>query len=133
MDGAKEERDESHLVRHGESTGNVGVSAFDLSKLELTVAGHAQSAAAAANWRNRPDLTALSPYLRTHSTAKPTIERYPDAPVEVLPIGGVHLSGAVALEMERHAPSGFPTSRRSGSQPTLPIAMVLVPRVSTPC
>lgn len=74
------------FVRHGESTGNAGVPAFDLSKLELTAAGHAQAAAAAANWRDRPDLIALSPYLRTHLTARPTIERYPDVPVEVLPM-----------------------------------------------
>jgi broad specificity phosphatase PhoE len=74
------------FVRHGESTGNAGVPSFDLSKLELTQAGHDQAAAVAASWKDRPDLIVLSPYLRTHLTAQPTIERYPDVPVEVVPM-----------------------------------------------
>ncbi|MFM9928284.1 histidine phosphatase family protein [Variovorax sp. H27-G14] len=74
------------FVRHGESTGNAGVPSFDLSKLELTAAGHAQAAAVAASWEHRPDLIVLSPYLRTHLTAQPTIKRYPGVPVEVVPM-----------------------------------------------
>lgn len=74
------------FVRHGESTGNAGLPSSDLSKIELTAAGHAQAERAAAAWQERPTLIAMSPYLRTHLTAQPTIARFPDVPVEVLPM-----------------------------------------------
>lgn len=74
------------FVRHGESTGNAGLPSFDLSKIELTAAGHAQAERAAAAWQERPTLIAMSPYLRTHLTAQPTIARFPDVPVNVLPM-----------------------------------------------
>ena len=74
------------FVRHGESTGNAGVPSFDLSKLELTPLGHEQAAGVAAGWQSAPTLIALSPYLRTHLTAQPTIDRFPAVPVEILPM-----------------------------------------------
>ncbi|MDP9900718.1 histidine phosphatase family protein [Variovorax ginsengisoli] len=74
------------FVRHGESTGNAGIPSFDLSKLELTPLGHAQAKSTALGWPQRPTLIAMSPYLRTHLTAQPTIDRFPDVPVEILPM-----------------------------------------------
>jgi broad specificity phosphatase PhoE len=74
------------FVRHGESTGNAGIPSFDLSKLELTTLGKAQAESTALSWRQRPTLIAMSPYLRTHLTAQPTIDRFPDVPVEILPM-----------------------------------------------
>lgn len=74
------------FVRHGESTGNAGVPCFDLSKLELTDMGRAQAERTGASWQKRPSLIAMSPYLRTHQTAEPTIRRYLDVPVEILPM-----------------------------------------------
>ncbi|RZL62866.1 MAG: histidine phosphatase family protein [Variovorax sp.] len=74
------------FVRHGESTGNAGVPSFDLSKLELTATGHAQAEQVAAHWDGPPSLVAMSPYLRTHLTAQPTIARFPRVPVEILPM-----------------------------------------------
>ena len=74
------------FVRHGESTGNAGIPSFDLSKLELTELGQAQAESTALRWQQRPTLIALSPYLRTHLTAQPTIDRFPDVPVEILPM-----------------------------------------------
>lgn len=74
------------IVRHGESTGNAGIPSFDLSKLELTTLGQAQAESTALNWQQRPTLIALSPYLRTHLTGQPTIDRFPDVPVEILPM-----------------------------------------------
>lgn len=74
------------FVRHGESTGNAGIPSFDLSKLELTPLGHAQAESTAVSWQQRPTLIAMSPYLRTHLTAQPTIDRFPDVPVEILPM-----------------------------------------------
>lgn len=74
------------FIRHGESTGNAGIPSFDLSKLELTTLGRAQSESIALGWKQRPTLIAMSPYRRTHLTAQPTIDRFPDVPVEILPM-----------------------------------------------
>ena len=74
------------FIRHGESTGNVDIPASDHSQIALTERGHTQAVAVAETWTDRPELIALSPYLRTHLTAEPTIQRFPDVPVEVLPM-----------------------------------------------
>jgi broad specificity phosphatase PhoE len=74
------------FIRHGESTGNLDIPASDLSQIALTERGHAQAVAVAETWTDRPQLIALSPYLRTHLTAEPTIQRFPGVPVEVLPM-----------------------------------------------
>lgn len=74
------------FVRHGESTGNAGVPCFDLSRLELTTTGRDQAERTAASWERPPTLIVMSPYLRTHQTAEPTIKRFLDVPVEILPM-----------------------------------------------
>lgn len=74
------------FIRHGESTGNIGVPSFDLSKVELTALGHDQAARTGAAWDQAPKLIAMSPYLRTQLTAQPTIDRFPHVSVEVLPM-----------------------------------------------
>ena len=74
------------FIRHGESTGNAGIPTFDLSKLELTATGQTQAERIAASWQHTPTLIAMSPYLRTHLTGAPTIQRFPDVPVEILPM-----------------------------------------------
>lgn len=40
----------------------------------------------ATDWGETPSLIVTSPFLRTQQTAAPTIERFPDVPVEVWPI-----------------------------------------------
>ena len=74
------------FIRHGQSTGNAGIPAHDLSLLELTELGWRQSREVAAGWTETPTLIVTSPYLRTQQTGAATIERFPDAPVEVWPI-----------------------------------------------
>ena len=74
------------FVRHGESTGNVGIPSFDLSQMALTPLGQAQAQQIAASWKEAPSLIATSCYLRAQQTAQPTIARYPAAPIEVLPM-----------------------------------------------
>jgi broad specificity phosphatase PhoE len=74
------------FIRHGQSTGNAGIPCHDLALLELTETGWQQAREIAANWIETPGLIVTSPYLRTQQTAAPTIERFPDAPVEVWPI-----------------------------------------------
>lgn len=59
---------------------------FDLSKLELTPLGREQAVQVSASWGRAPTLIALSPYLRTHLTARPSIDRFPHVPVQILPM-----------------------------------------------
>ena len=74
------------FVRHGESTGNLGIPSFDLSQMALTALGKTQAQAIAASWQEAPSLIAMSPYLRAQQTAQPTMARYPAVPVQVLPM-----------------------------------------------
>ena len=74
------------FIRHGQSTGNAGIPAHDLSLLELTQLGWKQSREVAAGWVEAPSLIVTSPYLRTQQTAAATIEQFPDVRVEVWPI-----------------------------------------------
>ena len=76
----------SVFIRHGQSTGNAGIPSIDLALLELTSLGWQQAGEVAASWPKRPTLIVTSPYFRTQQTAAPTIERFPDVPVEVWPI-----------------------------------------------
>lgn len=73
-------------MRHGQSTGNAGKPSDDLSLIELTDLGWQQAREVATSWGETPTLMVTSPYLRTRQTAAPTIERFPDVPVEVWPI-----------------------------------------------
>jgi broad specificity phosphatase PhoE len=74
------------FIRHGESTGNLDIPASDHSQIGLTERGHAQAVTVAETWKDRPALIALSPFIRTRLTAAPTILRFPDVPVEILPM-----------------------------------------------
>lgn len=74
------------FIRHGQSTGNAGVPCHDLASIELTELGWNQARQIAEDWQERPALIVTSPYLRTQQTATPTIERFPDVPVETWPI-----------------------------------------------
>jgi broad specificity phosphatase PhoE len=74
------------FVRHGQSTGNAGISCNDLLLLELTELGREQAHQIAKSWTEPPSLIVTSPYLRTQQTAEPTIKRFRDVPVEVWPI-----------------------------------------------
>lgn len=74
------------FIRHGQSTGNAGISTHDLSLLELTELGWSQAREVAESWTETPNLIITSPYLRTQQTAAPTIERFIDVLVEVWPI-----------------------------------------------
>ena len=74
------------FIRHGQSTGNAGIPAYDLALLELTELGWRQSREVAAEWTETPSLIVTSPYLRTQQTAVATIARFPNVPVEVWPV-----------------------------------------------
>lgn len=74
------------FVRHGQSTGNVGIPCHDLAEIELTELGYQQARELAASWTDAPSLIVSSPYRRTQQTAAATIARFSDVPVEVWPI-----------------------------------------------
>jgi broad specificity phosphatase PhoE len=74
------------FIRHGQSTGNAGIPCHDLATIELTEKGWDQARRVAADWTEAPSLIVTSPFLRTQQTAAPTIERFPDVPVEIWPI-----------------------------------------------
>lgn len=74
------------FIRHGQSTGNAGIPCHDLALIELTELGRHQAREVAASWTERPNLIVTSPYVRARQTAKPTMERFSDVPVEVWPI-----------------------------------------------
>jgi broad specificity phosphatase PhoE len=74
------------FIRHGQSTGNVGMLSNGLSSIALTELGWQQARQVAADWREAPTLLITSSYLRTQQTAAPTQERFPDVPVEVWPV-----------------------------------------------
>lgn len=74
------------FIRHGQSTGNAGMPCHDLTTIELTEKGWNQARQVATDWIETPSLIVTSPFLRTQQTAAPTIERFPDVPVEVWPI-----------------------------------------------
>jgi broad specificity phosphatase PhoE len=70
------------FVRHGQSTANVGIFSPGFATVPLTEVGERQAEDTAARWQIRPDLIAVSPYLRAQQTARYTIQRFPDVPVE---------------------------------------------------
>jgi probable phosphoglycerate mutase len=74
------------FIRHGQSTGNAGIPCHDLALLKLTELGWQQAREVAASWTEIPSRIVTSPFLRTQQTAAPTIERFPNVPVEVWPV-----------------------------------------------
>jgi len=76
----------AYFIRHGQSTGDVGIPCEDLSLMELTEKGWQQAREVATNWTQTPDLIVTSAYLHARQTAQPTIERFPGVLVEVWPI-----------------------------------------------
>lgn len=71
------------MIRHGQSTANAGEPAGEHRSIPLTVLGEQQARAMAAQINKRPELIVVSPFLRARQTAAPTIEKYPDVPVEI--------------------------------------------------
>lgn len=74
------------FIRHGESTGNAGMTTRDPSQIELTEKGRRQAEELARLWTKTPALIVTSPYLRARLTAQPTIDRFPVVAVEQWPV-----------------------------------------------
>ncbi len=69
------------FIRHAESAANAGLPTSDPASIPLTEKG-VQDAIALSNRLDKPDLFIVTPYIRTQQTAQPTLNKYPDVPVE---------------------------------------------------
>jgi len=74
------------FIRHGESESNAGLPSSSDRSTPLTPKGIEQAKNVALNLNTKPDLFVISPYLRTHQTAAPSLLRYPDTPIEIWPV-----------------------------------------------
>ena len=74
------------LIRHGESTANIGAVTHNYAAIPLTERGVEQAATVAAAFEKAPDWIGLSPFLRARQTAAPLLARFPGASVTDLDV-----------------------------------------------
>lgn len=74
------------LVRHGESTANIGVWNSQPECIALTEKGKIQALEVAKKVDKKPDMIIVSPFSRAQATAEPLISRWPDVALEIWPI-----------------------------------------------
>lgn len=74
------------LIRHGQSESNAGLPTNGPAASPLTELGHRQAERVAEQFTGPPALIVSSPFLRARQTARPTAERFPDAPYEEWPV-----------------------------------------------
>jgi broad specificity phosphatase PhoE len=72
-----------HFVRHGESAANAGNATSDPALIPLTDRGWDQARAVAESFEQAPSLIVTSPFERAMDTAHPTIQKFPECPVEI--------------------------------------------------
>lgn len=70
------------LIRHTESTANVGFKTSTPQDIELTDVGHQHALGLADEIHQKPDLIVTSSYIRTLQTASPLMSRFPGTPHE---------------------------------------------------
>jgi len=69
------------LIRHAESTGNIGEATTTPREIPLSPRGLEQADRLAEQFPARPDLIVVSPFHRAMQTAEPLISRFADVPV----------------------------------------------------
>lgn len=74
------------LVRHGQSAANAGLATEHPQSIPLTPLGREQAVAVAARIPQAPRWVVVSPFQRTHDTATPSLQRFPQTPVHTWPI-----------------------------------------------
>ncbi len=74
------------LIRHAESLSNAGEKSETHGGIELSQTGRDQAIKFSQQVNFRPDLIVVSPYIRTHRTAAPLIQKYPLVKVEEWPV-----------------------------------------------
>jgi broad specificity phosphatase PhoE len=70
------------FIRHGESESNAGLPSESDQSTPLTERGFLQADLVARHLTTPPDLFVVSPYLRAIQTARPTIDNFPETPVQ---------------------------------------------------
>lgn len=73
-------------VRHGESIANAGAATTDPLSIGLTEIGRRQASELAQVWLEPPALFVISPAARAYETAVPSLQRFPQVPVERWPV-----------------------------------------------
>lgn len=93
------------FVRHGESTANIDIPYEDHRTIELSAYGQQQARAFAqiAALGVKPALIVTSAFTRAQQTAQPTIELFPDVPLETW---NVHEFNTLAQETCRNISKG---------------------------
>jgi 2,3-bisphosphoglycerate-dependent phosphoglycerate mutase len=74
------------LIRHAESLANAGGATDDPALIPITDCGCEQAVRLAKEWEQAPSLIVTSSFIRTRQTAQPTIDRFPEVPIEVWPV-----------------------------------------------
>lgn len=74
------------FIRHAQSQANAGEITCDPAAIALTPLGREQAIHVASIFEHAPDLVISSPYLRAQQTAKPLLDRFPDARAEIWPV-----------------------------------------------
>lgn len=74
------------LIRHGQSTSNLGAWSSHPNDILLTDEGKTQALAIADQIIVQPDLIISSPMQRALQTATPTMQKWADVPMEIWPI-----------------------------------------------
>ena len=70
------------IIRHGQSLSNAGLPTNSADDNVLTGIGEAQAGCVAVSIHEPPDLIVVSPYRRTHLTAAPLLQKFPQVPIE---------------------------------------------------
>ena len=70
------------LIRHAESTANVGATTSSPADIPLTDKGVEQANHIAAYFEEPPDVVVTSPFLRAQQTAAPLLRRFPNVATE---------------------------------------------------
>lgn len=73
-------------IRHGESDSNVGMRTVSAASPQLTERGWLEAQRVPEAFDGAPDLLVTSPFIRTHQTASPLLEKYPHVAREEWPI-----------------------------------------------
>jgi broad specificity phosphatase PhoE len=84
--GSQKENTMLKLVRHAESSANVGAITSDYAAIPLTDLGHQQAAEFAQSLQHQPDWIGVSPFRRAKQTSEPLQSRFPSAPVFEMPV-----------------------------------------------
>jgi broad specificity phosphatase PhoE len=74
------------FIRHGESLANAGGVTSETRSTSLTDLGRTQAIEISRSFAAPPALIVTSPYLRARHTANPTVERFPEVPLEIWPV-----------------------------------------------